>query len=450
MTTLSTLTANAQLLARGPANQASDIRTTLTQSLLAQNPGLKLLDAQVKRDDARLSNIGKVALALDDFRSFAAGLTGGKLSMVATASGNALTARLSASSATAGTHKVEVQQLAQGQKLASRPVADKDTQIGSGAGGVITVETGSGAGATKTTVRIPAGDSSLEGIARAMREAGLDAQVGQDGKGGYALSLNGKTGAANSMRLSADGDPLLSGMFSYQPGRDGGMQQSAVAQDARVVVDGKTVSAASNTLEAAIPGLTLNLTALGSSEVGVRNDPSAVAANVKDFVKAFNGLNSKLDALTTGDARSDTTLFKMKAQVGAILDGASARQLAELGISRSGGKNGALVLDEDKFKAAIAANPDQVTKLFSDRGGLAERMVDQIGRQIGASGSLGVEAAGVMRERDKLLDQKTKVIETVSRQASMMVQQYQLAGSGGSMMFGGGLGRPMSLFDYMA
>lgn len=450
MLTLTSMTTSATLAAQGPAKQTSDIRATLAESLLAQNPGLKLLDAQVKRDDARLSTFGKLALALDDFRSFAAGLTGGKLSMVASASGAALTAKLTASSATAGTHTVDVQQLAQGQQLATRPVADKNAAIGGNSPSLITVETGSGANATKTTLRIEPGNNTLEGIADAMRDAGLDAAVKDDGKGGYSLQLNGKSGAANGMRISVAGDATLDGMLTYEPGKAGGMQQLAEAKDARVIVDGKTVNAATNTLDTAIPGLSLTLKEPGKSEISVRNDPTAVAGNVKKFVDAFNGLNSKLDGLKTGDAKSDATVLKMKGQIGNIVDNATAKQLAEFGITR---KNGALVLDDSKLKEALAANPDGVSKVFSDRGGLAERMVDQVGRQIGSTGSLAGEAAGVMRERDKLLEQKTKVVAAVTRQASLMAQQYQLAGSGGGLMFGssnGGLGRPMSLFDYMA
>lgn len=434
------------LASQPAARQYGDIRTNLTQSLLAQNPGLKVIEAQVRRDDARLSNIGKMALALDGFRSVAAGLTGGKLDMLATASGSALTAKLGGASATPGKYAVDVQQLAQGQKLETKAVADKDAALGSGGASTITVETGTGANAKKTTVRIEPGNNSLEGIAKAMREAGLDAEVSKDGDG-YSLSLTGETGAANGMRVSVAGDPVLGGIFSYQPGKEGGMQQVAEAQDARVVVDGKTVNAPTNSLTEAIPGLNLTLKETGKSEVEVRSDPAAIAGNVKDFVKAFNDMNTQLGKLESGDARSDTTLLRMKAQMGNIVNSSALRDLAGFGITQ---KDGALVLDEDKLKAAIAADPARANKVFSDKGGLADRLVAQVDKQIGTSGTLGAEAASVLRERDRLLDQRDKVIDTVTRQASLMAQQYQLAGAGNGLLFGGGAGRPMSLFDYMA
>ena len=434
------------LASQAVARQYGDLRTTLAQSLLAQNPGLKVLDAQVKRDDARLSNIGKIALALDGFRSVAAGLAGGKLDMLASASGSALSAKLSAAAATPGKYAVQVQQLAQAQTLATRPVADKDAPLGAGAASVITIETGSGASAAKVTVRIGAGDNSLEGVAKAMRAAGLEAEVAKDGDG-YSLRLTGKSGAANGMRVSVAGDPALGAMLSYQPGQEGGMRQLAQSQDAHVLVDGKSVTSATNSIADAIPGLTLSLKETGNSEVEVRSDPAAIAGNVKDFVNAYNALNGQLDKLKTGDERADTVLLRLKAQIGNIVNGSTLRELGGLGITQ---KDGALVLDEDKLKAALSADPARASKVLSDKGGLAERLVGQVDRQIGTSGSLGVEAASVLRERDRLLDQRDKMVATVTRQASLLAQQYQLAGTGGGLLFGGGAGRPMSLFDYLA
>lgn len=69
-----TIANSTQSVANTP-KQLSDIRAKLTASMLAQNPGIKLIEAQVKRDDARLSTYGKLALALDGFRSVASSVT---------------------------------------------------------------------------------------------------------------------------------------------------------------------------------------------------------------------------------------------------------------------------------------------------------------------------------------------------------------------------------------
>jgi flagellar hook-associated protein 2 len=61
----------------------SEIYTSATQSLLARNPGIKTIDAQLQRDDARLSTLGKMALALDGFRTAAGSLSAAGLDMAA-------------------------------------------------------------------------------------------------------------------------------------------------------------------------------------------------------------------------------------------------------------------------------------------------------------------------------------------------------------------------------
>jgi flagellar hook-associated protein 2 len=441
--TITTTTSTSSLGLGGTSNRLSDLYTSATKSLLAQNPGMKTIDAQLRRDDARLSSLGKMALALDSFRSSAGGLSAAGLDMAASSSAKGVEAKLSGSSAVAGTHTVEVKQLAQAQQLASKALPDKAAALGSGGATVIKVDSGS----SSTTVKIDAANNTLDGIAKAMRDAGLDAQVVQDGKG-FALSLNGKSGAANGMRIGVSGDPVLQGLFAYGPGINSAMTQKTAAQDAQLIVDGKTVNASTNQVDAAIPGVSLTLTAPVKSEVKVARDPSAIAANVKSLVGAFNTMSSQLGALRTGDASSDSALSQVVTQMSQVLDGADPKVLAGMGISR---KNGGLALDEAKLKTAIAADPERVMALFVKSGsGLAEQLAKRAGQQIANGGALTNQAHAVQQEVDKLGDKKAKIQDAVSRQAAMLAQQYALASAGGSSLFGNGQVKPMSAFDYLA
>jgi len=173
---------------------------------------------------------------------------------------------------------------------------------------------------------------------------------------------------------------------------------------------------------------------------------TTLETGIRDFVKAYNGMNGKLDALRSGDTQSDGLLAKVQDGLGGMLGGADARALASFGITR--GKNG-LVLDETRFRAALAANPDGAASLFTGKDGLAGKMAAEVGKQLGDGGIVAREADSVTRQRDSLVDQKARAVESVSRQAAMLAQQYQLIGSGGDPRLGG-LGRPMSLFDFMA
>lgn len=432
--------------ALGNARGLSEV-TTSASTALAQNPGLKNIEAQLSRDGARLSGIGKLALALDEFRTSAHKLTGDRLDAAASASGKAVTARLLDAAAATGSHTVEVTQLAQGQQLTSKPLADKSAPLGSGSATLIKVDTGTGPGARSTTVRIEAGNNTLDGIAKAMRNAGLDAKVVQDGKG-YALSLTGATGAANTLRVSVAGDAALQGLLSYGPGTQGGLTQQAAARDAQLSVDGKALTSSTNKLDAAIPGVSLTLSDTGKSEVKVARDPSAIAGNVRELVGAFNSLTNKLAGLKTGDAANDAMLGRISAQLGNVLEASSRRALAEVGITRS---NGALVLDEAKLNAAIAAEPEKLADLLGKSGdGLAAQFTARVTQQLASGGFVADQAAVVQKQVDKLTAQKTQMAQVLSRQSSMMAQQYAMAGTGGSSLFGlSGDNRPTFLFDIM-
>jgi flagellar hook-associated protein 2 len=442
---MTTTTSTSSLGLGATSSRLSDLYTSATKSLLAQNPGIKTIDAQLRRDDARLSSLGKMALALDSFRSSAGSLSVAGLDMAASSSAKGVDAKLSGAGAVAGVHTVEVKQLAQAQQLTSKALPARDTALGTGSATVIKVDSGS----SSTTVKIDAGNNTLDGIAKAMRDAGLDAQVVQDGKG-FALSLTGKSGAANAMRINVSGDPVLQGLLSYGPGINSAMTQKTAAQDAQLLVDGKTVTAGTNKVDTAITGVSLTLTATRKSDVKVARDPSAIAANVKNLVGAFNTLNGQLGALRTGDAASDTALNQVVTQMGQVLDGADPKALAEIGISR---KNGGLALDETKLKAAIAADPERVMGMFAKSGnGLAEQLAKRAGQQIASGGAVANQAHVVQQDVDKLSDKKDKMTDAVSRQAAMLAQQYALAGAGlgGSSLFSNGQVQPMSLFDYLA
>lgn len=454
-TSMAANTTAALKLSNGGTAGLTDLYTSASKNLLAQNPGVKTLDAQISRDSAKLSSIGKVALALDDFKSLAGSLSAGGLNLAASATGKAVTAQLAASTggstgavATAGTHTVEVKQLAAGQKLATKGLPDKTATLGTGATTLIKVETGSGTTATTTTVRIDAANNTLDGIAKAMRDAGLDAQVTQSNKG-YGLTLTGKTGTANAMNISVTGDAAVKALMTYQPGASSGMTQTAAAQDAQVTVDGKAVTSGTNKLDGAIAGVSLTLAATGKSEVKVAGDASAVAGNVKSFVNAFNTLNTKLGALKTANGDTTATVNAVMAQVGNALDGADKTALAQMGITR---RNGSLVLDEKKLNDAIGADPDAVAKMFSNGGkGLADQLGNQVAQQMATGGLLAKQSATVQQDMDKLNTQKAKVTDTINRQAASLVQQYAAAGTGGSSLFGmlGGT-QPMSAFDFLA
>jgi len=425
------------------ANQGlADLYGAAVKSLSARNTGLQGIDAQIKRDDARLSTLGRLANVLDDVRSVAGTLAASGLKLATQVDGKVLDARITASGAAAGTHKIDVKQLAQAQQLVTIRVPTATTTIGSGAPTVVRIE----AGGSTQTIRIGAPDNTPDGIAAAFKAAGIDAKLVSDDKG-VALSLTSQPGAANAMRIGVSGDPALQALLSYQPGTRGAVTQASAAQDAVVNVDGKTVTSGSNKLTGAIAGVTLDLKAKGAGTVTLAGDNTAVAKNVKAFADAVNALPGRLAALKTGDTASDRTLAQIQDQVTRLVGGADPAALAAIGVSA---KNGKLAVDAAKLDAAIAADPDRVAKLFANGGsGLADKVGTGIAQQLATGGTLAGQAAAVAKDRDTLADKKTQMTQAVNAQASSLVQQYANAGSNSLFGLMNG-GRPMSAFDFLA
>jgi flagellar hook-associated protein 2 len=420
----------------------ADLYGSAVKSLSARNTGLQGIDAQIRRDDARLSTLGRLANVLDDVRSVAGTLAASGLKLATQVDGKAVEARITASTAAAGTHKIDVKQLAQAQQLVTVRVPTATTPIGSGTPTVIKVETG---GSTKT-IRIGAPDNTPDGIAAAFKAAGIDAKLVADDKG-VALSLTGQPGAANAMRIGVSGDGALQALLAYQPGTRGTVTQASVAQDAVVNVDGKTVTSAGNRVTGAIAGVTLDLKAKGAGTVTLAGDNAAIAKNVKAFADAVNALPGRLAALKTNDVASDRTLATIQDQVTKLVGSMDPAALAAIGVSA---KNGKLAVDDAKLNAAIALDPDRVAKVFANGGsGLADKVGAGIAQQLATGGTLAGQAAAVAKDRDALADKKTQMTQAVNAQASALVQQYSNAGANSlfGMMNGG---RPPSAFDFLA
>jgi len=421
---------------------AADLYGAAVKSLGARNAGLQGLDAQIRRDDARLSTLGRVANLLDDVKSVAGTLTASGLRLAAQVDGKALDARITAAGAAAGTHKVEVKQLAQAQQLVTVPVPAATTTIGGGTPTVVRVETGS----TTKTIRIGAPDNTLEGIAAAFQAAGVDAKLVANDKG-VALSLTSQPGAANAMRIGVSGDPALQALLAWQPSTRGAVTQARPALDAVVNVDGKAVTSTGNRVTGAIAGVTLDLKATGSGTVTLSGDGGAIARNVKAFADAVNALPQRLAALKSGDPAADRLLTQVQDQVARLVNGADPAALAAIGI---GAKNGKLAIDAAKLNTAVAAAPDQVAKVFANGGaGLADKVGTGIAQQLADGGTIAAQAAAVTQDRAALADKKTHLTQAVNAQASALVRQYTNAGA--NSLFGQlNGGRPPSAFDFLA
>jgi len=455
----STITSKAYTNTASQTAPSAEVYAKVEKQMLSQNTGVTKLNNNLTRDQTKLSALGQLQSALAKFQGVAQNMAGSGLATSATSSTAGVLKATTNDKAVSGSYAIDVKQLAQGQSLATSAQKASNTAIGTGATAQIRIELGSvdgkqfSAGDAKAiTLDIDSSNNSLDGIAAALKKAGVDASVIK-GEDGYTLTLNGKSGAGNSMRISVTGDAAISNLLTYTPSASKGMRQTMAAQDALATVAGKQVSSASNTLTSAIDGVAVELKAQGQTNLVVAKDSSQIASNVASFVKAYNELNAKIQSLQEGDLKYDTALKQVGTQMSQVLrtasNGVPVSVLASAGVTL--GKSGELVLDEKQLKSAVDADPDAVSKLFTNNGkGVADQFGSKIGELTGTSSLITKEVQTVGKEITSLNSKKAELAKTLTAQAEALVKLYSAQEQAGIGSVLPGYSGKSSLFDFMA
>ncbi|MGF7155174.1 flagellar filament capping protein FliD [Novosphingobium gossypii] len=392
------------------------------------------LDAQI----SAASNIKSLMLGLDT--SLGALVRSGSLARTPSIANAAVaTATLSGSSQPSGSFSLEVTQLAARQQLASAPFAATTSPVGSG---TLTLKFGTvtgGAFAHDTAhaavgIAIPQG-ATLADVATAINgaDAGVSAYVTTTVNGAQ-LVLKGAEGAANGFVLET-GDASLSAL-AWSPGSANGTLMNT-ATDAAFKVDGLPMTATSNTVTDAIPGVKLQLAATNvgaPTTVGFSDPSSAIASSMQDFVDALNEVVTALNSATSlgGDLANDAGARALKRSLSGlggttIMPGATgaARTLADLGLKLQ--RDGTFTLDTDRLSATQAADPKGVAAMFTNGVNGVFATVDKIYRATTTTSdaySLGSSIAGYTKKKTGLTTEKTDLAEQQEKLRARLVAQY--------------------------
>ncbi len=305
--------------------------------------------------------------------------------------------------ATPGVHDIRVGSLAAAQVTQSTAFASSAAGA-AGAGGLdITVK-----GSTKS-ITWTASDS-LDAIATKINsaEAGVTASVLRVDDSSYRLVVTAKeTGTSNAPTFVETGSTL---------GLTDPANIKVPAKNASVTIDGIDISRPTNVISDALAGITLTLNATHgptdqSSKATVSLDQTALTDKVKKLVDSFNAVNTALHGQLdyTGTAKGQNTLFgdsTLRSLQGSLGTLASNKYgdatLSDLGIARD--KTGAVTLDATKLAAAVAKDPDAVSKLFVTNG-FATAITDLADRHTRADGLLAAKTQS-LTDRQKVLQQQ--------------------------------------------
>ncbi|MEZ5615756.1 MAG: flagellar filament capping protein FliD [Rhodocyclaceae bacterium] len=382
-----------------------DINGLVSQLMALEQRPLSLLNTKEARLQAQLSAYGSLKGALSSFQNSVAALaTPARFTAVkaSVADKTVLTAS-AASTASPGSYSIEVQTLAQAQKLKSEAFATTDASIGSG---TLTIQFGTYSGGSFTlnpdksarTITLASGQSSLAGVRDAINaaDAGVRASIINDGSGNRLVIASEDAGLANALKISVSDDDgndidnsgLSRLVYDASTGGTANLSETVAAQNATLVIDGIAVSKSSNTISDAIEGVTLSLLEEGgTTALTVARDVAGTQAAVESFVKAYNDLNKTLTDLSKYDAANkqasiltgDATVRSVQGQLRGIFNttlstaGGGLTALADIGVTFQ--TDGTLKLDSSKLTTALNDGAKDVSTLFAAVGKPTDSLV---------------------------------------------------------------------------
>jgi len=440
-----------------------DLTTLLSNLETAESQPLVLLQQRQVSYTSKLSAYGQLKSALGTLQTAAKKLSDPAFfqSVKAASSATDVLSASAGATAAAGNYSINVTQLAQAQSVVAAGQTSAKTAIGTGtisidfgtiAGGTYDAASGKYTGAgftpdasrTAVPITIDAAHNTLEGIRDAVNaaKAGVTATIVNDGSGtpNRLVLTSTETGKASSMRVSVTGDAALGNLLNHDPAGAQNLQQTVLAQNAELTVNGIAVTSGSNTVKESIQGTTLTLLKTGTSTLSTQRDTSAVETAINDFVKAYNGLQSTATSLTTFDTEKktaaalvgDSTLRNLQTSIRAALTTPQAggtgdlTTLSQIGVSFQ--KDGTMAVDADKLKSALASDLDGVSNLFSSASGstagYGKQLSALVDRATATGGALKVATDGVTSSLKQLDEQYTDMQARVDSKVAYYRAQF--------------------------
>ena len=380
-------------------------------------PVSERLDFKEAHTQAKLSAFGALKSALSEFNDKIAGLASSSdfQARSATTSNKDIFTVSASNTASTGSFNVNVTSLSAAHTLAT-PANDVNFTFSSPndvvGTGSLTFKFGTttfvdspysyafsqNADKSTQTITIDSSNNTLEGIKNKINSLnmGVTASIIKDGEEYRLAFVSTDTGINNSLQITVDdtGDAIdtdLSGLsrlaFNGEGGDNTHLQQTAVAADATLTINGITVSSASNSITDVVDGVTIDLVGSGSGTLTINQDKSAASKTADTFVSSYNELVDLFNVLSSYDADNeiagtllgDSTLRTVSNRIRSVMqspiDGLSGayNSLAAIGITTD--DTGKLVKDTTKFQNVLDNSFDSVAQMFSANGVLSDALV---------------------------------------------------------------------------
>lgn len=426
-------------------------------------PREALLQQRLERVQARISALSQFQAAFDALtRALDNRIASGAIGAIPRVSDPSVLSVSIAPGRLVAPRTIEVRALAGAQALASAPVADAADPVGQG---TLTIRFGTVAGSGEAegftegsrpplSVTIDASNDSLTGLAEAINAAAADAGADLFAEiltdpAGSRLVLRGATGEGRGFIVEADTPDLEA--FAFTVG-GGGMERTAVARDAELLLDGLVLRRTGNSFGDLIPGVEMQLLRAAPGtlvRIEARQSPAELSATVADLAGAMNelvglgreftrgrGAPGETGALVSDSAarRAVQALVSLTTRPLLGPSGDAPTRLADIGLTLN--REGDFQVDQARLQRAVDLHPGRVEAMLRELGrsgtfttapgplkAIAADLRVSVQGRLGQPTALQREAQAIAREQAKLEDRMARYEAQLARQYGALDRQ---------------------------
>ena len=417
-----------------------DVNNLVTQLVAAERSPVEQRISRTQTGiDSKLSALGVMRGVLSTLQSSVGALRTETqvLARRAVSSDPTILRATASTSAPVGSYSVEVLSLATTHKLVSEPYAGGSGSL-VGTGELTFTQNGeefvvaATEGMTLAQLR--------DAINTAPDNRGVRASIVQADDGARMVFTAAASGSAQAINVQVTPPNGTLNKLEYDPGQGQGqtppMTVLSAAADAQVKIEGFLVSAAGNTVAAAIEGVTLDLVTSKPGTtvtVTVSPDVASVKEKIAKFVNDYNNAAGTMASQRSFDGGTrkagpllgDSTLLGVESRMRRDITGViqplpgSPSTLSEIGIGF--GVDGRLVVNDGRLSAALQSDAVGVAKVLAGNGGIAKRLYDTIegaiglgGQVVGRTDSLQAQRRDLQKQREAL-DVRMQLVEASYR-----------------------------------
>lgn len=406
------------------------------------------IDRLTTKTETSLSAVGTLTSAVETFEASLTALESSSSSfegLGVQSSADGVASATAGAGAVPGSYEVEVISLASSSKVASASLeGGASTTFDSG--GTLTIDVGDNAsyevqvapGASLTEIR-DAINSQLSAT------AGISANIITDASGARLVLSSEVTGEGTDLYVKGTGDLAALNINVDEDGNHDLTQQSGtgagsitLASNASYKIDGLELSSSTNTVTA-LSGLSIKLTAEGTTTLTVAPNTEGLKTSIEAFVSAYNNLITVTDALTRVTTSEDETSTDAGALVGDALvrsllgsirnelvqpstGSGELSVLAQLGVTTN--KDGTLSIDDAKLSSALETHYDEVQAFFVGDDGLIPRLKSVTEPYTAPGGLLAGRTESLQKTMTQLSEQQQALDRRIDSLTTSLYTKY--------------------------